>query len=138
MLYYLTQLLCISLLSQSLPKLTVLDVSWNNLSHLHQDITVLKKHVPLLQSLDTRYNYWKTEVYLLVSVIMLCIIIYYRVLYILLECYVHFNTSMVVLSVNMTRHQLYDMLYHVISHSHHSCLIVGQMRKLHLLSFFLL
>lgn len=133
---YLTQLLCINLLSQSLPKLTVLDVSWNNLSHLHQDITVLKKHIPLLQSLDIRYNYWKTEVYLLVSVIILCII-YYRVLYILLECYVHFSTSMVVLSVNMTQHQLYDTLYHVISPSHHSCLIVGQMRKLYLLFFFL-
>ena len=71
---YLTQLLCINLLSQSLPKLTVLDVSWNSLSYLHQDIAVLKKHIPSLQSLDIRYNYWKTEVCLLLSII---IIMYY-------------------------------------------------------------
>ncbi|XP_049595742.1 leucine-rich repeat-containing protein 9 isoform X1 [Syngnathus scovelli] len=43
---------------QGLKQLNHLDVSWNKLSNASQDSTVLKKHTPALQILETQHNPW--------------------------------------------------------------------------------
>lgn len=43
---------------QSLPKLAVLDISWNELLHQRSDIAVLQRHTPLLKTLNAEYNPW--------------------------------------------------------------------------------
>ena len=43
---------------QSLLKLRLLDVSWNELTNWQGDTAVLRKHMPALQSLEARHNPW--------------------------------------------------------------------------------
>ncbi len=54
--------MCVFFFFQSLPKLSILDVSWNQLHHLYTNVSILKKHVNTIQSLDISRNPWQEEV----------------------------------------------------------------------------
>lgn len=43
---------------RGLEQLKQLDVRWNKLTKVREDTAVLRKHVPALLKLDTRYNSW--------------------------------------------------------------------------------
>ena len=43
---------------QNLPRLSRLDVSWNNLSCFFSEISILRRHTPFLVYLDARHNPW--------------------------------------------------------------------------------
>ena len=40
-------------------KLKTLDLSWNQLRNIREDISILRKHVPVLEILDLRHNRWQ-------------------------------------------------------------------------------
>ena len=43
-------------------KLKQLDLSWNQLQHTREDISILRKHAPVLEILDLRHNQWQKVV----------------------------------------------------------------------------
>lgn len=40
-------------------KVKQLDLSWNQLHNTRDDISILRKHAPVLETLDLRHNHWQ-------------------------------------------------------------------------------
>ena len=55
--------------SQALPKLIKLDISWNGFSSYHDDVAVLRRHCPALCCLDASNNPWNKVMWWTISLI---------------------------------------------------------------------
>lgn len=64
-------------ITQGLPKLEFLDISWNYLTSYYDDLGPLQKHCPALESLDTRHNPWNKVFWnhLMCQLIWMCLLI---------------------------------------------------------------
>jgi len=50
-----------------MPRLTYLNVAWNQLQNIHEEISVLHKHAANLTTLDVRHNPWQKVCHVVAS-----------------------------------------------------------------------
>ena len=55
-------------LFQGLHKLRMMDMSWNKLHNTREELSILRKHTPNLNTLDVRHNPWQKVLFWLLTV----------------------------------------------------------------------
>ena len=57
--YYMCTFSLRYVLQQNMNKLRHLDLTWNKLQNTREDVSIMRKHCPVLAVLDVRYNGWQ-------------------------------------------------------------------------------